>query len=99
MPIKFAQLFLEGKTDEWDYEKLKITLFDHRRLADVLVKTFPKDYVIYQPNALQKDVHDFLSNLYLLIATDYKAMLESIDANSGVDFWESFNIRFQKSFD
>lgn len=94
MPIQFAQLFLNGKTDEWDYEQVKITLFDHRRLAEVLAKTFPNDYVIYQPHALQKDVHDFLCNLYLLTATDYKAMLESIDANSGVDIWEAFNIRF-----
>lgn len=99
MPIRFAKLFLDGKTDEWDYEHLKITLFDHRRLTEVLAKNFPKDYVIYQPHALQKDVHDFLFNLYLLTATDYKAMLESIDSSSGVDFWEGFNIRFQKCFD
>ncbi len=99
MNIKFAQLFLDGRTKEWDYEHMKITLIDHRRLSEVLVKSFPEHYVIYQPQALQKDIHDFLFNLYLLTANDYYTLLESLDANSGVDFWNSFKIRFQECLD
>lgn len=62
----FVRLFLESRMQEWKHNGLKITLMDHRRLAIVLVNIFPQEYVIYEPQSLNKDINDFLVNLYLL---------------------------------
>jgi hypothetical protein len=60
------------------------------------VKVFPEDYVLYQPHALQREVKDFLANLYLLTSNDYTTLVDSLDAVSEVDFWKSFKVRFQE---
>lgn len=69
---------------------------DHRRLAEVLVKVFPSDYIIYQPEALQKEINDFLANLYLLTSDDYNTLLQSFDEISNVSFWGSFKIKYEE---
>lgn len=52
--LDYVKLFMDGKVEEWDYSQLQITLMDHRRLAEVLVKVFPNDFVLFHPEALNK---------------------------------------------
>ncbi len=69
---------------------------DHRRLSELLVNLYPNEYVIYSPQSIQKEVNDFLTNLYLLSSQDYKSLTESLDQISGVLFWKTFKIKYQK---
>lgn len=69
---------------------------DHRRLSELLVNLYPKEYIIYSPYSIQKDINDFLTNLYILSNSDYKSLLESLDSISGITFWKTFKIKYQR---
>lgn len=41
--IHFIELFVKNKyKEEWNFRKYKITIMDHRRLAEYLVRIFPQ---------------------------------------------------------
>lgn len=48
---------------------------DHRRLTEFLAKLFPSDFALVYPHALQKEVHEFLTNIYILSNNDYQILL------------------------
>ncbi len=40
----FIDLFISCQLSKWSFDEIKFTLFDHRRLSEMLVRLFPKEY-------------------------------------------------------
>jgi len=89
-------MFVMNNIKAWNFKQIKITIMDHRRLAELLTKVFPKDYKIYFPASLNEDINEFLTNLYELTPLDYHKLLETLDATSKTTWWKTIQIRYQK---
>ena len=72
---------------------------DHRRLAEYLVKIYPKDYKICKPLSINPNIHEFLENLYGLTSNDYKKLLDTLDMQSKITWWRTMQIRYQRYSD
>ncbi len=53
-------MFIENNLKLWDFRRCKITIMDHRRLAEYLVRIYPQHYKICDPRSDDPNVKDFL---------------------------------------
>jgi hypothetical protein len=92
----FIDLFIKNNLRLWNFDNFKITIMDHRRLAEYLVRVSPHEFKIGTPHNANPNVKDFLENLYGLNQQKYRKLLESLDGESKVAEWKSVRAICQK---
>lgn len=73
--LQFIDLFIKNNLKLWNFRVNKITIMDHRRLAEYLAKLHPNEFKICAPDSLNASIKEFLENLYGLTHAKYKKLL------------------------
>ena len=93
---EFINAFIQNDLTRWDFVQFPITIIDHRRLTQILVRLFPKTYQCTDPRSMEPLTNQFLVNLYEMVPSDFNKLLELMDRQSQVTFWKTIHIRCQK---
>jgi hypothetical protein len=85
--LAFIDKFYAGKLHEFDFQEIKFTLLDHRRISELLVNLFPAEYSLGPPESPHPKVREFLERMYDLSGEDYYNLYYKIDNISRVKWW------------
>jgi len=77
---RFIELYRGGRLHEFDFEKCKINIFDHRKLTEMLVSHNPEKYMPLnrpeQPYDFVKESQEFLREIYEMGEIEYRTECE-----------------------
>jgi hypothetical protein len=84
---EFLSKFYTGRLHQFNYEKIKFTLLDHRRMSEILLHLFPGEYEIGEVRNSHPDINSFMAKMYEMEGGDYYHLFIKIDRISKVRWW------------
>lgn len=85
--LTFISKFYAGKLHEFDFQTIRFTLLDHRRISELLINLFPTEYFLGPLDSPHPKVLEFLEKMYELSGEEYYNLYYKIDNISRVKWW------------
>lgn len=92
---KFIHCFADDELGSWNYSTHKISIADHRRIAELLVRLSPDKYTLLHPQALNHSINEFLLRIYELPPEDYQIMMGCIDGYAKYSWWKPIRVKYE----
>jgi hypothetical protein len=92
---KFIHCFVNDELGNWNFFTHKISIADHRRLAELLLRLSPEKYALYHPQALNNSINEFLLRIYELPPEDYQIMMGCIDSLAKYSWWKPIRVKYE----
>ena len=81
---------MHNRLSEFDFNKSRFTLFDHRRLTVLLVKLNPSRYKEGdRPFSIHPDIANFLTQIYSIKEEDYWKKCIALDEKHRLRWWDA----------
>lgn len=88
---KFIDLYRSEQLHLFDFNKYKISIFDHRKLVGMLLKNHPEKYIPFdkpeRPKDFLPEVREFLAEIYAYPAQYYDTYLEKLINEHYQSWW------------
>jgi hypothetical protein len=94
--LEFIQKYKEVKLAEFDFKKVKFTVFDHRRLSKLLKYKGKRQYTDECPIFfLPYELHLFMTEVYKLDEDSYQGICNTIDTSYNLTWWKTIGTELQ----
>lgn len=85
-------MFKNGILHQFDFDKIKFTLLDHRRMSQLLINLYPKHYYTGKVHSTDPNAAPFLKSLYEMNGEEYYRLFTKIDKISKIKWWSKILI-------